>query len=147
MKELLHNLPLVAAFLGWLLAQLLKPFSAFARTKKWDWSVLRESGGMPSSHSAAVGGLTAGIALTEGFGSPLFALSMVLAAVVMYDACHVRREAGEHGRVLNYMMEHWGKPTLMDVEYTFQEILGHTNLQVVLGCVLGVAVAVVMAHC
>mgnify|MGYP005776514345 FL=1 len=75
-----------------------------------------------------------------GWSSALFAIAAVLAIVVMYDASHVRKAAGEQAKILNYMMEHWTemKPELFGKE--LKELLGHTPIQVFAGAVLGVAI-------
>lgn len=89
------------AFLSWLIAQVLKTLFTFFLTKEIVWERMVGAGGMPSAHSALVCSLTVALARKLGFDSPVFALALVFAAVVMYDAMGVRRAAGEQAKVLN----------------------------------------------
>lgn len=91
------------AFVAWAAAQLIKTLLTLLLTGALVPERLFGSGGMPSSHSALVCSLAVGMARSQGFSSPLFALSVAFAGVVMYDAMGVRREAGKHARVLNQM--------------------------------------------
>ncbi|KAH7546773.1 hypothetical protein FEM48_Zijuj01G0236900 [Ziziphus jujuba var. spinosa] len=88
------NLPLLSAFLSFAFAQFLKLFTTWFKEKRWDSRRMLGSGGMPSSHSATVTALAVAIGLQEGTGGPAFALAVVLACVVMYDASGVRLHAG-----------------------------------------------------
>ena len=134
------NLPLTLAVLSWALAQLIKLLITLRAAGFWDWKNLLSSGGMPSSHSAAVCACAASIGWIYGFGSPLFAIAALMAAVVMYDAAHVRRETGEQAKVLNYMMDNWtGEPGDI-LARDLKELIGHTPLQVTMGALLGAAV-------
>ncbi|MEX2430282.1 MAG: divergent PAP2 family protein, partial [Patescibacteria group bacterium] len=60
-----------------------------------------DSGGMPSAHTAIIVSATTAIALAEGIGSPLFALAVVVSAIVMHDAVRVRWPLGEATERLN----------------------------------------------
>ena len=104
----MENIPFIfsnyyidVAFLAWLIAQVLKTLLNFLLTKEFVWERMVGAGGMPSSHSALVCSLTVALSRKLGFTSPEFALSLVFAAVVMYDAMGVRRAAGEQAKVLN----------------------------------------------
>lgn len=104
----MENIPFIfsnyyidVAFLAWLIAQVLKTLINFLLTKEFVWERMVGAGGMPSSHSALVCSLTVALSRKLGFTSPEFALSLVFAAVVMYDAMGVRRAAGEQAKVLN----------------------------------------------
>ena len=97
---LLLNFPLWTAISAIFLAQLVKVPIHFIVTKKTDWSLLTSTGGMPSSHSAAVTALATAVALETGLDSTLFAITTVFALIVMYDAKGVRRQAGEQAAVL-----------------------------------------------
>uniref|UniRef100_A0A453G466 Uncharacterized protein n=1 Tax=Aegilops tauschii subsp. strangulata TaxID=200361 RepID=A0A453G466_AEGTS len=96
-----HNFPLVAALLGFAIAQSIKFFLTRYKEKRWDPKRLIGSGGMPSSHSATVTALSVAIGFQEGFGSALFATSTIFASVVMYDASGVRLHAGKQAAVCN----------------------------------------------
>lgn len=127
-------IPIVA----WIAAQggkyALQAFKTDNRTKA---SLLYESGGMPSSHSAVVVSLVTVIGVTEGFQSPLFGLSAVFAAIVIYDAINVRRAVGEQGMVLKALVKD-------DQKMDFFTAKGHTLPQVIAGSALGFLVAVIM---
>lgn len=134
------NLVLDLAIAAWFVAQVGKVLVNMAIHRKLDLPLLISSGGMPSSHSAFVCATAASIAAIYGIASPYFAIATVLALVVMYDACNVRRAAGEQAKILNYIIDHWTEmsPALMGQE--LKELLGHTPLQVFMGGVLGVAI-------
>lgn len=97
---------------------------------------------MPSSHSAVVTGLATLIGKYEGVGSPIFALAFIVAFVVMYDACGVRRAAGKQAALLNKLIETPGL-TGMQVSERLVEVLGHTPVQVFVGALIGVIVGVI----
>ena len=134
------NLILVLSAIAWASAQVLKVVVVLITRRRLDWRYIWASGGMPSSHSAFVCACAAATGNLYGWSSALFAIAAVLAIVVMYDASHVRKAAGEQAKILNYMMEHWTemKPELFGKE--LKELLGHTPIQVFAGAVLGVAI-------
>jgi acid phosphatase family membrane protein YuiD len=137
--HILRNPALVYGLLSWALAQVLKVATSFVREHRLNWRWLYSAGGMPSSHSALVSGITVAIALSEGIDSPLFALAVGVAAVVMYDAAGVRRAAGRQATVLNQIVDELfqGHPISED---RLRELLGHTPLQVAAGALLGLVV-------
>jgi acid phosphatase family membrane protein YuiD len=141
--ELFANRILLSAFLAWTIAQIVKVPLNYLVRREWDWSLVFSAGGMPSSHSALVTGVSFGIGLEHGFNSPLFALAGVVAGVVIYDATGVRRHAGDHARVLNLMIDELltGHPL---AERELKEVLGHTPREVLGGIALGIFVAVLM---
>ena len=141
--ELFANRILLSAFLAWTIAQVVKVPLNYLVRREWDWSLVFSAGGMPSSHSALVTGVSFGIGLEHGFNSPLFALAGVVAGVVIYDATGVRRHAGDHARVLNLMIDELltGHPL---AERELKEVLGHTPREVLGGIALGIIVAVLM---
>ena len=141
--QFFSNKILWAGFSGWVLAQIIKVPLEYALHRNLDWSLLLSSGGMPSSHSALVIGTATAIGVQEGFNSPMFALAFVVAMVVIYDALGVRRQAGDHARVLNLMIDELltGHPL---AEKELKEMLGHTPREVVGGMVLGMVMSVVV---
>jgi len=134
------NLTLSLAVLAWAIAQVLKTVISFAQSRKWDAKLLLSGGGMPSSHSASVCACASSIGMLCGWREPVFALAVVVAIVVMYDAFNVRRAAGEQAKVLNIMMERWNDPEVFNKD--LKELLGHTPLQVLMGAILGIAVGI-----
>ncbi|MCI8614716.1 divergent PAP2 family protein [Parablautia intestinalis] len=141
--DLLQNQVFVSAALGWLVAQVLKTLIHLILTKQFVAERMVGGGGMPSSHSATVCALATSTGIKYGGGSFEFAITAMLAIIVMYDAMGVRRETGKQGRVLNEMMEvfmNMGKQ--ISVEERLKEFVGHTPLQVLMGAILGTLIAV-----
>lgn len=136
------NIVLDLAIAAWFIAQVLKVLINLVVMRKMDLHLLMSSGGMPSSHSALVCACAASLGMLYGLNSPAFAVAVVVALVVMYDACNVRRAAGEQAKILNYMIDHWTEmsPAMMGQE--LKELLGHTPLQVLMGALLGIAVGI-----
>ena len=66
--------------------QLYKFLFEWVLRRDFDLRVLVRSGGMPSSHSAMITSLASAIGFKQGLHSETFALSVVLAFIVMYDA-------------------------------------------------------------
>ena len=107
-----------------------------------------DAGGMPSSHSATVCGLTTAAALKYGAGSFEFAISFILAMVVMYDAVGVRQETGKQARLLNsILLENPLKLSSEVLQQKLKEYVGHTPIQVVAGAILGIVLALVINNC
>lgn len=143
--ELLHNRIFVSAALGWMVAQVLKTIIHMILTRQFVAERMIGSGGMPSSHSATVCALATATGMECGAGSPEFAITIMLAIIVMYDAMGVRRETGKQGRVLNEMLEiftNMGKE--ISPEKKLKEFVGHTPLQVLMGAILGIIIAVIL---
>jgi hypothetical protein len=107
--------------------------------QRWRPSVLIETGGMPSSHSALVTGTAAGVGLQLGFDDPLFAFAATIAFIVMYDASGIRRSAGLTAAKVNQMSKSNSKES--SAEVTLKESLGHTKIEVLVGSLLGPTVA------
>ena len=141
--DLVNNRIFMASVSGWLVAQILKTIIHMWFNRKFVAERLVGSGGMPSSHSATVCALAAAAGMEYGGGSFQFAMAAVFAIVVMYDAIGVRRETGIQARVLNEMMELFTKMGKeMSVEDKLKEFVGHTPLQVLMGALLGILIAV-----
>lgn len=142
--ELSGNPVFMSAFWAWLTAQLMKYVTTFYREGKWDWRVMFDSGGMPSSHSSLVVGLTTAIAYGYGLSSPLFPLALAFSLIVMYDAAGVRRHAGKQAEVLNRILEGMVKGDVS--EKKLKEVLGHSPLQVFAGSFLGVLIGIMYMY-
>lgn len=125
---------------AWAIAQVLKLLVSMAVYRKFDINYLITGGGMPSSHSALVCATAVSIGLRTGFDSPMFALSAVVAFIVMYDAAHVRLETGKQAKVLNQLLRSLSESGPETFEADLKELIGHTPLQVAVGAVLGCAV-------
>ena len=142
----LGNLTLALGVISWALAQMLKGVVHYVKFRKFDVRIIVGGGGMPSSHSAFVCACATTIGKISGFNSIAFTISASLAMIVMYDASHVRHAAGEQAKILNYMIQHWNEMPLELKAKELKELLGHTNLQVLFGALLGVVVGLVGTH-
>ena len=142
---ILHNYPLIAALAAWVVAQFAKTLLDLVTNKKFNRELLTASGGMPSSHSATVCGMTTAAMLRYGVGSFEFAVSFVVSMVVMYDAIGVRRETGKQAKLLNsILMENPLKLNAEVLQEKLKEYVGHTPLQVMAGAILGILLALAM---
>lgn len=144
--DLASNKIFLTAALGWLIAQVLKTIIHTFFTREFDPERLVGSGGMPSSHSATVVSLAAATCFECGASSFEFAISAILAIVVMYDARGVRRETGKQAELLNDIIkifEDMGRSEI-SAHDKLKEFVGHTPLQVVMGALLGLFIAVIM---
>ena len=141
-----ENRMLMAAIFGWLVAQILKTLLVLLLEKELRWERLFGSGGMPSSHSATVCALAASAAVLYGSASPAFAISAIIAFIVMYDACNVRLETGKQAvaiKELQRFFQDMGKQPLS--EEKLKELVGHTLPQVLAGAILGILIGIVVA--
>lgn len=137
-----RNTCLMSAVLAWAAAQLCKLFIELLTHHRLDWHRLTGDGGMPSGHAATVVALATAALLRYGATSGAFAVSTVLAIIVMHDAMGVRWQAGKHARTINeLLLERNDAPP----EEMLEELLGHTPLQVAAGALLGAATAVLYA--
>ena len=141
MDSLLQNDPLIAAFIAWLLAQALKVFTDFPTRRRLSLHMWASSGGMPSSHSAIVTALATVVGMQQGFDSPLFAICFVFGSVVMYDATGVRRAAGHQARILNQIVAELFEGHAIS-QRQLKELIGHTPVQVIVGSLVGLVVAI-----
>ena len=144
MKALLTNKWLWIPLATWLVVQFYKLIVEVltAKGKKINWKRIIGSGGMPSSHTACITSLATSIGMTEGFGSPLFALASVFAFIVMYDAAGVRRAAGKQARILNQMME---EDKNINYQEKLVELLGHTPVEVFVGALVGIGIGLLFS--
>ncbi len=141
--SLLSNYVLIAALTAWSLAQIIKLPIEFLRTRTWSWEPLTSAGGMPSSHSALMAGVAHSIGLHAGFDSPLFALAVAIAMIVIYDATGIRRQAGKHAEIINIIIQDLMEGHPLNEEH-LREVLGHTPLQAIVGALWGIAIAQLM---
>jgi acid phosphatase family membrane protein YuiD len=140
---LLQNKVLIAVAVAWVIAQSSKPFLQYIRDREWNWSWFFSAGGMPSTHSAIIVAATTALGMVRGLASPEFAFGVAVSMVVLYDAAGVRRQAGEHARVINAIIEDLahGHPLK---EENLKELLGHTPGEVAIGVLVGLAVAIIV---
>jgi acid phosphatase family membrane protein YuiD len=138
--SIIHNYVLIAALIAWGIAQVIKIPIEYLQTHKWNWSLLVQAGGMPSSHSALIVGIAHGIGLSVGFDSALFALAFAMSMIVIYDATGIRRQAGKHAEMINAMINDLASGNPLKEEQ-LREVLGHTPLEALGGILLGLVVA------
>jgi len=125
---------------AWTVAQVLKVLIGLVKEKRLNLAYLFIMGKMPSSHAAIVCALATAIALRDGLASPTFAISAILAVVVMYDAAGVRQAVSDNAILLNRVLDELlkGKP---EFEKHARELIGHTRLEVLVGALIGIGMA------
>lgn len=154
--ELFMNFPLWAAIAAIFFAQFVKVPIHFIASRKLNWSLLTSTGGMPSSHSAAVTALSTGVALETGLDSAVFAVSAVFAIITMFDATGVRRQAGEQAIVLNQLVADfnrlieeakvWQKKAEQEKRRELKELLGHKPIEVFFGGMTGILLTLALHY-
>jgi acid phosphatase family membrane protein YuiD len=129
--------------MGWLIASVAKIIVGLIKNKQLDFRRIYGSGGMPSSHSATVASLATAVAKTDGLHSTNFAIAFMFAFIVMYDASGVRRAAGEQARILNQLVNNLSENKPAYLKKNLKELIGHTPLEVVVGALLGILIALI----
>lgn len=134
---------LYVPFLMWFGIQTFKVIYDLVTTKKFNFKRIMGAGGMPSSHSAVVTSLATLIGKYEGVTTPIFALAVIFAFIVMYDACGIRRAAGKQAKLLNKLVQ---TPGLSGVQVGEKliEVLGHTPIQVLVGAIIGIIAGLIL---
>ena len=129
-----------AAFIAWFIAQVLKVILTFISEGRLNIYRMIGSGGMPSSHSSFVMGMSTAVGLVEGWDSCAYAIALVISLIVMYDASGVRRSVGKQAIILNNIIDdlYHHKPVAQD---KLKELVGHTPVEVFAGAILGIVVA------
>ncbi len=144
-NTIFQNQTLMSAAIAWFIAQFIKTLIDYRISGKFNPERLTGSGGMPSSHSATVSALVVSSLMRYGAASSEFSFSFILACVVMYDARGVRLETGKQAKILNAILSEnpfeWKGEIL---EERLKELVGHTPLQVLVGALLGILVAVLL---
>lgn len=155
LTALLNNKVLVCGVSGWAVAQVLKTIIYALVNKELRWERMVGDGGMPSGHSATVSAMATAAGFLYGFDTFEFAISCMLAIIVMHDAMGVRMETGRQGKVLNEMIEFFRTEGFVEAfkkndkmyefwEASLKEFVGHTPLQVGIGCILGIVISCLM---
>ena len=136
-----RNRILMTTLLAWVLAQVIKVTIGVIKNKRFDFRWLMSSGGMPSSHAAGASALASSIGLEAGWSSIYFALAASFAIVVMFDAQGVRRATGKQAQILNKITDdiYWQGKIQED---RLRELVGHTPVEVLIGMILGIAIAI-----
>ena len=141
-NEIITNKVLIIPICSWTIAQIMKVIIKMLRKKQLDLGLLVASGGMPSSHVALVIALATSVAVIEGLGSVVFGISAIFALVVIYDAAGVRRSVGQQSIILNRIIREFReRRPITELGHDLKEFVGHTQLQVLAGAVVGIVVA------
>lgn len=153
LMDVFHNFPLWIALFSVLFAQGIKIPLSYIASKKWDLTLVTSTGGMPSSHSAAVTSVSTAIGIEHGFDSGLFAICTVFGIIVMFDATGVRRHAGYHATVINQLVvdfnkfvteaKSWQHKGDTEKREELKELLGHQPIEVFFGALLGILIAII----
>ena len=135
---------LFTTFIAWLVAQSLKVLLGVLKEKRFDFRWFVGTGGMPSSHAAAVTALTTSVGLHSGFTSPIFYVALVFTIVVLFDAQGVRRSSGKQAEILNKILDdiYWKKNIQ---EERLKELIGHSPIEVLAGTFVGIFVAIILS--
>lgn len=139
--EFFANKMIWSAFWGMTIAQVLKVIIILLFERRLDFQRIKETGGMPSSHSASVAALTTTCGMLYGVSSPYFAICIVFGTIVIHDATGVRRAAGKHAEILNSLVSQLSH--LFEKgqnEKALKTLLGHTYPQVFVGTIVGVII-------
>lgn len=145
-----NNIPLMAALIAIGFAQVIKVPIQALMSRTTNWSLLTATGGMPSSHSAAVCALMTTLAIEHGMNSPYFAVAAIFGVIVMYDAMGVRRQSGEQAITINKLIADFQAITNIGKNSTekdpdeglkrLKEVLGHKPTEVFFGILTGIAI-------
>ena len=139
-----QNRILMNGLIAWAVAQVLKTIIFTILNHRFDISRLFGDGGMPSGHSATVTAMAVSSGIIYGLGSFEFAVTAILAIIVMHDAMGVRLETGKQAKMINDIVELLlNQNQKLTQEEQLKELVGHTPLQVFFGGLLGVLVAVI----
>lgn len=141
-----ENPILLSAMTSWFFAQIIKTIIMLLKTKRKTpkgtlESLIWRTGGMPSSHSALVASMVVSVAFAEGMQSNLFTVTLMLALIIIRDSLGVRRSSGIQSRILNMLGRQVSEKLTIDY-HPVKEIHGHTPLEVLVGILLGIFIAV-----
>jgi hypothetical protein len=142
LNETADNHVLIVAISAWGIAQVLKVIVELLVFRRINFKLIKESGGMPSSHASAVSALATMLGFTYGFNSGIFAFSVIMGIVVMYDAAGVRRSTGTQAKILNELLSNL-ENSKVKLSESLKERIGHTPIEVITGSVIGIFIALV----
>ncbi|MFD1020514.1 divergent PAP2 family protein [Thalassobacillus hwangdonensis] len=150
--DLLYNFPLLASLIAIFFAQAVKVPIRMIATRDFRPGLAFSTGGMPSSHSAAVTALATAVGLEEGFDSTIFGVACVFSIIVMFDSTGVRRQTGEQAIVLNMLINDfhrfvneakgWNKKQQFEKRQELKELLGHQPIEVFFGGLTGILLSI-----
>ena len=143
LKKIITNKYLLVPIILWFAIQAFKVIIELIKTKQFNFKRIMGPGGMPSSHSAVASSIAILIGKDAGFDSMIFALAVIFACVVMYDAAGIRRAAGKQAALLNKIVNTPGLSGL-EVQEKLAEVLGHSPVQVFVGALIGIIVGFIV---
>ncbi|WP_138493580.1 divergent PAP2 family protein [Paenibacillus pinistramenti] len=143
--ELLHNFPLIAALCAIVTAQIIKVPIYLITHRTWNVGLGFSTGGMPSSHSAAVTSLATAVGLRNGFDSSSFAIAAIVSAITMFDAAGIRRHAGMHASLLNQLASTFPNHPFQG-QHKLKELLGHRPSEVFAGACFGILISLLLHY-
>lgn len=135
---------IIIVILSGIIAQAIKIVSYFIEHRKINFKRFFETGGMPSSHASTATTLTTIVGFLEGFNSLIFCIVLFFSMIIMYDAAGIRRAAGRQAAILNKLVEEFIESKHIN-ENQLVELLGHTPLEVIMGAILGILIAIIFA--
>lgn len=142
-EQIIANHAFVSFAMAWFAAQFMKGIQGIVKEKSIKgFRRVIANGGMPSSHASSVCALCTASVVGYGFNSFQFAVSALVALVVMNDAFGVRYETGKHSKVLKRLI----KEGDVDLDVDLKVAVGHTPLQVLAGALLGVAISLALKY-
>lgn len=130
----------IIAFLSWFIAQSLKVILTLLFKKEFNISRMIGSGGMPSSHSSSVMGMSTAVGIIHGYDSAIYGMALIVSFIVMYDASGVRRSVGKQAIILNKMFTDFYETHHIEGGQ-LKELVGHTPFEVLAGAILGIIIA------
>lgn len=139
-NEFINNRIFLAAAVAWTTAQVIKVILTYLVDKEFKLERMHGSGGMPSAHTATIVSASTAIGIVEGWSSSIYALSLIMAFIVMYDASGVRRSVGKQAQLLNSIILDLYKNKHFE-EQKLKELIGHKPTEVVVGAILGIIIA------
>lgn len=146
MNELLHNKAIIIPIIVIIVTQICKVIYFAIKERKFSLSMFLTDGGMPSSHSAFVAALATVVGIEHSLSSTLFAITIIFAIIIMHDASGIRYAAGKHAVILNKILEENKTlaESLDEDNEKLIELLGHTKLQVYVGAIIGIILALII---
>ncbi len=138
--DIFSNRVLLIALTAWFVAQSMKVLITLFIDKRFEFERFHGSGGMPSSHTATIVSASTAIGLTHGWHSSIYALSLIMSFIVMYDASGVRRSVGKQAKLLNDIILELYKHRHLEQE-KLKELVGHKPTEVAAGAILGIIMA------
>ncbi len=119
-------------------------FTLYSLKHGWNPHYALTHGHMPSAHTAFITSLVTSVAWYEGLDSGAFAVSIILAIIVIDDAVRLRMYMGDQGRYLNMLIRQ-----LEVNEEKFprlKERIGHRINEVIAGALFGFFFSLLFAY-